>query len=222
MPLNIPSASRALHTRRDALDIVEAFSRTATESSQTVQQHPSRDSSGFQCAPTTRRSNTPNKRPHPGVVSVRPRGQPLDRDLHNLPKDCEELTATQAPDSNLHLNVHRDCLPGIEIRRAVLLPRLAADPAPAVLDDAATDAGDTVLGLEDLLRDNVKGYHTLPRVQQVVTVGGLESLLETVVERQEKRMDYSAYQYPRYVLTRYKQHSTATWPEPALLVIEDD
>lgn len=156
------------------------------------------------------------------MVPVRPRRPPLERDFPEPPHGCEELTATEAPDSDLRLNAHRDCLPGLGIRRADLLSRLAVDPAPSVLDDMTTDAGDTVVGLEDVLRNNRKGYHTLPRVQQVVTVGAIESLLETVDERQEKRMDYSAYQHPRYALMRYNQHSTATWSEPVLLVIEDD
>lgn len=132
---------------------------------------------------------------------MRPRGPPLDCNLPDLPKGCEELTATQAPDSETRLEAHLDCLPGLGTTHADLLSRFAVDPARSAFDDEPEEDGETVLGLEDLLRSNRQGYHTIhPRVQQVVTVGAIESLLETIVGRLEKRRDFTAYQYPRYVL----------------------
>lgn len=125
---------------------------------------------------------------------------PLRHTLPELPDGCEELQATADPDSDTCLRAHLDCLPGLGIERASLLSRVAVEPSSSAPEDGTMDSQDPVLGLDDLLRTNPKGFHALhPRVQQVVTLGALDSLLETVGTRLDKRLDFSAYQYPQYL-----------------------
>lgn len=92
----------------------------------------------------------------------------------------------------MRLRAHLDCLPDLGTEQANTLSHFASE---------ATSSQDTVLGLEDLLRTQAPGNHTLhPRVQQVVSLGALDSLLETVAARLGKQSYYSAYQYPQYLL----------------------
>jgi hypothetical protein len=79
-------------------------------------------------------------------------------------------------------------------------------PLPSSIFNRAPDADiqaseERVLDLSDLIRDRVDGTYTLhPRVQQTVHVGALDSLLEALATRLDKRCKYIAYPYPRFLL----------------------
>lgn len=121
--------------------------------------------------------------------------QPPRRDtLPELPRGCDELQATESSDSEMRLRAHLDCLPGLGIEQANTLSHFATDPTPSASEES-------VLGLEDLLRTQYSGNHVLhPRILQVISVGVLDSLLETITARLDKQSYYSAYQYPQYLL----------------------
>jgi hypothetical protein len=131
---------------------------------------------------------------------MRPNQPPQIHTLPELPYGCDELQATADPDSDTRLRAHLDCLPGLGLQRANLLSTVAIETTSSAPDDVATGATEPVLGLEDLLRTRTQGCYTLhPRVQQIVSVGALDSLLETVANRLDKRLDFIAYQYPQYL-----------------------
>lgn len=135
------------------------------------------------------------------VVSVRADRPPLRHTLPELPYGCDELQATTDPDSDTCLRAQLDCLPGLDLDRANLLSNVATQPVPSAPGDDPASSEELVLGLDDLLRTNPQGYHTLhPRVQQAVSLWALDPLLETIGTRLDKRLDFSAYQYPQYAL----------------------
>lgn len=131
---------------------------------------------------------------------MRPEQPPLRHTLPELPRGCDELRATEPPNSKTRLEAHLDCLPGLGIERANILSDFAVQPPSSELADDTTSEA-RVLGLEDLLRTPDLGNYALhPRVQQVVSLGALDSLLETVTRRMDQRLYYLAYQCPTYLL----------------------
>lgn len=131
---------------------------------------------------------------------MRPSQPPQIHTLPNLPGGCDELAATADPESDTRLHAHLDCLPGLGLQEANLLSNVAIEAPSSIPDDDPTGATDPVLSLADLLRTRTQGCYTLhPRVQQIVSVGALDSLLETLANRLDKRLDFIAYQYPQYL-----------------------
>lgn len=131
---------------------------------------------------------------------MRPTQPPQIHTLPDLPDGCDELRTTADPASDTRLQAHLDCLPGLGIQRSNLLSNVAIETTSSAPDDVPTDAAEPVLDLEDLLRTRTQGHYTLhPRVQQIVSVGALDSLLETIANRLDKRLDFVAYQYPKYL-----------------------
>jgi hypothetical protein len=131
---------------------------------------------------------------------MRPRRPLLRRDLLELPGGCEELQATTAPTDNTRLHAHLDCLPGLGIEEINLLVDFAEKTVPPAQDDGTVDPSQRVLGLDDLLRTHMRGFHALhPRVQQVIPVGTIDWLLETIAKRLDIRTDTLSYQYPHYL-----------------------
>jgi hypothetical protein len=132
---------------------------------------------------------------------MRPRRPPLRHTLPELPRDCEELQATTLPDSDTRLRANLDCLPGLGIDEANLLEDRAQGTTPLVNDGDTEEQRERVLGLDDLLRTQTQGLDMLhPRVLQVVPVGAIDWLLETIAKRLDKRTDCLAYQYPHFLL----------------------
>ncbi len=132
---------------------------------------------------------------------MRPRRPPLRRDLPDLPRGCDELQATTVPADNTQLRDHLDCLPGLGNEEANLLSNISEKTIPPARDDGISDPSQRVLGLADLIRTHLRGCHALhPRVQQVVPVGTLDWLLETIAKRLDIRTDTLSYQYPHYLL----------------------
>jgi hypothetical protein len=132
---------------------------------------------------------------------MRPRRPPSRRDLPELPRGCEELQATPAPDIDSQLRANLDCLPGLGNEEADLLSDIADESTPSAQDDGTVDPSQHVLGLANLLRTHMRGFHALhPRVQQVVPVGTIDWLLETIAKRLDIRTDTLSYQYPHYLL----------------------
>lgn len=132
---------------------------------------------------------------------MRPRRPLLRRNLPDLPRGCDELQATTAPADNTRLRAHLDCLLGLGNEEANLLSNISEKTIPPARDDGISDPSQRVLGLDDLLRTHLRGCHALhPRVQQVVPVGTLDWLLETIAKRLDIRTDTLSYQYPHYLL----------------------
>lgn len=132
---------------------------------------------------------------------MRPTQFPRRHMLPELPRGCDELQATEFPESDMRLRAHLDCLPGLGIKEANTLAHFAVEPTPSAPDEELTASEEPVLGLEDLLRTQREGHHVLhPRVLQVVSLGALDSLLETITTRLDKQPYYSVYQYPAYLL----------------------
>lgn len=121
--------------------------------------------------------------------------------LPKLPRGCDELQATAAPNADNRLRAHIDHLPGLNTKRVNLLTNIAEEPTLAASDGGTKESRRCVLGIDDLLRSQTQGYQALhPRVQQVVPLDVLDPLLESIAEWLNKRTDFFAYQYPNYLL----------------------
>lgn len=132
---------------------------------------------------------------------MEPDHAPRIESLPELPRDCDELKKTADRNSETRLQAHLDCLPGLGRRRASLLNQKAIDTSNANRASGSTESESSVLGLPDLLRTQTQGYYTLhPRVQQIVQVSALDSLLYTIAERLDIREKFLAYQYPHLQL----------------------
>lgn len=110
-----------------------------------------------------------------------------------LPEGCPELCPTADPVRDQPLEDHLNRVPTLDRTQLVLLKRVMEAPSP--LDP------NSVLGLSDLLRRRLNYSHALhPRVIQLLSPANVDPTLRHVAEAVDERIDYSAYQYPAYVV----------------------
>lgn len=131
---------------------------------------------------------------------MRPERPPRLRNLPDIPYGCDELQATTDPDSFMSVSAQMKDLPGLDHERFGLLEELATQSPPSGPDDDPPES-EPVLGLEDLVRINHRGFYALhPRVQLVVSLWAIDPLIEAIGTRLETGTRYAAYQYPAYAM----------------------